>query len=215
VVPLVAPLALFLVFVLMFLPWTGSYPGGYGVYAQTAFQMIAGWFSTDLVGDRVLKVSEEIPRYIRMNWLMVLFFLLLLLAWALTVAPIIMRQRLLTLPPAIQQIWPWRAVMEVATCAAVLLILLLQAAMGFGLENALATKVDEGLKSQRPADLTGEEREKWDIQKEAQLGQFNLRRTPWFRLAELFLLLAIAGTGLELWLEKRGPRQRPRVDFHW
>jgi hypothetical protein len=215
VIPLIAPLSLGLVFVLMFFPWTGSFPGGRLVYTQTLFQAIAGTFTTDAVGDRVLNLSSDISKHIGLDWLAILYFVLWLLALAVAVVPVVMRQKPFDLPPALREIWPWRSILAIVVCVLVLVVLLTDAARGFGLENALARKVDETLKDQLPAQPTDEETAKWNVQRGAELGRLQLHRTSWFRLAELLHLLAIAGVSLELWLERRGTRPTPRIDFRW
>src|SRR4051812_23176688 len=48
----IAPVAAVALFVFLFLPWTGTYPGGYGVYTQNAFQTIWGGVSVDPVGAK-------------------------------------------------------------------------------------------------------------------------------------------------------------------
>src|SRR5207249_7563220 len=75
----IAPVALFLILILLFFPWTGVYPSGYAVYTQTALQMIWGGYSVSPVGDKVLGMAKAIDGSIRANWLM-LFYLLLTLA---------------------------------------------------------------------------------------------------------------------------------------
>src|SRR5216684_1627293 len=88
VVPWVNLGAFILLFVLLFFAWTGAYPGGYGVYTQSAFQAIFGSYSTDPVGEKVLNKDQEIRENIRANWLLMgLYFLLVLATVILAAAP--------------------------------------------------------------------------------------------------------------------------------
>src|SRR5581483_2976200 len=69
VVAWVAPVTLVLVFVLLWFPWLGCYPGGYSVYTQSGFQAVAGRFSTDPVGEKVLEKEHDIAEHMSANWL--------------------------------------------------------------------------------------------------------------------------------------------------
>ncbi len=218
IVAWVAPVALGLIVLLLFFPWVGVYPSGYGVYRQTAFQAIVGSFSTDPVGDPVFGKQQEIADHTPANWfLMPLYILLVLAGLALSVVAILSKsqRRPLTLPPALERIWPWRTALVGALGAAALLILLLLLLSGLSLENGVKAAVDDRLKKDYESAKTSEEKQKVEIRRGQDLGWYNLRSTAWLGWVILFQLGAIAGAGLELWLEKRGPRPPPRIEAQW
>jgi len=216
VVPWVNLGAFILLFVLLFFAWTGAYPGGYGVYTQSAFQAIFGSYSTDPVGEKVLNMDQEIRVNIRANWvLMGLYFLLVLATVILAAAPKIVSAASLQLPPPIQHYWPWRPALLTAAAGLTFLILLIQFAAGFGLEKAITSTVAANLEKERAEATTAEEKEKIDIKEGLALGRFNPHRKGRLWLAVILNLVGFVGVLLENWLAKRGPRPLPRIEIQW
>jgi hypothetical protein len=215
VVPLVAPIALFFILILLFFPWVGSYPGGHSVYTQSAFEMLGGGHRYDVVGEKVLNYDKKITENIGLSGLMYLYVLLLLVTIALVVLPLIIKQRPILLPAALESIWPWRSQLAFAGMVLVFAVLLLQSWWGFGLENAMRAIAYQSIAPPASTELTPEEQQQLEIKRGAKVGELSLQRAVSFRLAELFHLLAIAGTGLELWLERRGKRPLPRIEMQW
>jgi hypothetical protein len=216
VIPWIAPVCLVLIFFLIFFSWTGAFPAGYGVYTQSGFQAIWGWFSTDSVGDEVLKRAEDIHQNISANWVgMLLYFLLVLVSLVLAFAPTILKQTSVRLPPTVQQVLPWRTALLSGAIVIAFLVLVLQLWGGLGLERALTAPTHASFESEYKAANSAEKREKVEIQEAMQIGQLHLRRTFALRLLFLLQLLAIMGIGLEVWLERRGPRPMPRIQVQW
>jgi hypothetical protein len=214
--PWISLVSLALLFILLFFSWTGAYPGGYGVYTQSGFQAIFGSYSTDPVGEKVLAKEKEIQEYMRANWFrMGLYFLLVVGALVLAVAPKVLSAASLRVPPALQAYWPWRSALLAAAVLLAFVILLIQLAAGFGLEQALATPVAASLETERGKATTTEERQQVDIKEGLALGRYNLHRTGWLSLAEVLNFLALVGVLLEIWLDKRGARPMPRVEMQW
>jgi hypothetical protein len=216
VLPWIAPVALALVFLLCFFSWNGAYPGGYGVYKQSAFQMIygGGGHPADQVAvEKVFNTETKID--VDFNPLMILYILLILVALALAAAPLITAHTSYQLPTFAHTIWPWRSALAAAAVGLAFLILLLQTWRGFGLENAI-TKTIVGDEA-KAGKTSGDTQRIADITQGAQLGRYNLRRTGWFDLAGFLNLVALAGACLEYWLEKRQHQGRPipQVQIHW
>jgi hypothetical protein len=205
----VAPVALLIVLIFMFFPWTGVFPGGIAVYTQNAFQMIWGGYSVDTAGDKVLSLSKEIDAAIRANWLMFFYLLLILAAFALAAAPLVLARIAYPLPRPLQQIWPWRTILVLIATLLAFLILLSFLANGSGFENAVIAIADKGSAKEAAASL--EEAIKHGLA----LSRLNLSRTFWLHGAVFFHFVALAGVGLELWLERRGARPLPRVEAQW
>lgn len=206
----ITPLALLAVLTLMLFPWTGVFPGGIAVYTQNALQTIWGGFSTDPVGDSVLGMKEPIERAIRANWLMLFFPLLVLASLLLAAAPVVLARSAYQLPRPLQQIWPWRTVLVLIAVLLTFLILISFLMNGSGFEHAVRAIADERSGSESAGASLEDQ-----IKRGLALDRLNLSRTFWLQGAVSFHILALVGSGLELWLERRRARPLPRVDLQW
>lgn len=211
VVPWIAPVALFLVLILMFFPWTGVRPGGYVIYTQSALQMIWGGYSVDDPdGEQVLQMKDAIDAAIRANWLMVFYLLLILAALVLAVAPHVQARLAYPLPRIIQELLQWRTLLVLIATLLAFFILLRFLLSYSGFEDAVLAAGDRSWEK-ASATPTHEKQIKHAIE----LSRLNLSRTFWLRGSVLFHIVALAGAGLELWLQRRGARSLPRLEVHW
>jgi hypothetical protein len=211
----IAPVSLVLVLIFMFFPWTGVYPGGYGIYTQNAFQMVWGGFSTDAVGDKVLGMEKAIHAAIWANWLMIFYVLLILAALLLAAAPIVLALISYPVPHALQPFWPWRNVLTVIVLLLAFLILLSFLVSGSGFENAVIAHVEGATAKESAKPASDEQLEQERIKRALELSRLNLSRTFWLHCAVWLHLLALAGAGLELCLERRGARPLPQLEAYW
>jgi len=210
-----APVALFLVLILLFFPWTGVYPGGYAVYTQNALQMIWGGYSVDPVGDKVIGLEKAITEAMRANWLMFFYLLLILAALVLAASPLVLTQVAYPLPQTLQPLWPWRTVLLLAATLVAFLILLAFLVNGSGFENAVITVAEKPEKAALATEKEPPNPIQEEIARGLRIGRLNLSRTFWLHCAVFSHCLALAGAGLELWLERRGARPLPRLEAHW
>jgi hypothetical protein len=209
----VAPVAVVALFVLLFLPWTGAYPGGYGVYTQNAFQASWGGVSVDDVGAKALGLAKPYES-VEASGLMLCYTLLVLLALVLVLAPLVLTPaRVQGLPPIVRSLAPWRLGLLGAVAVVALLLLIVHLWSSFGLEAAVAARVDGNLAGELTTAKTPGEQQIANIHRGVKLGSFNLRHTLWFDLAVLSQVLLLAGVGLELWLKRRGARPLPRINW--
>src|SRR5260370_18935952 len=132
-----------------------------------------------------------------------LYFLLVLAALVLALAPRVLSSASVRLPQALQAYWPWRSALLGAVALLAFVILLIQLAAGFGLEQALQTPVTASLDRERAAATTAEEKEQIDIKEGLAIGRYNLHRTGWLSLAVALNFVGIVGVLLEIWLDKR------------
>jgi hypothetical protein len=210
----VAPVAVVAVFVLLFLPWTGVYPGGHRVYTQNAFQTIWGGVSVDPVGAEALDFVKPYDK-VGANRLMVPYTLLVLVALVLVLAPLwLTPSRVQALRPIVRSLWRRRLGLLAAAALVAFVLLSIQLWTGFGLEAAVAARVDKTLASELAAAKTPAERQTAKIHRGLAVGPFSLGRTLWLRLAVFSHVLLLTGLGLELWLVSRGNRPLPRIDGH-
>jgi uncharacterized protein YjbJ (UPF0337 family) len=209
----VAPVAVVALFVLLFLPWTGAFPGGYRVYSQNAYQTIWGGVSVDPVGTEALGSVKPFDA-VGANRPMLFYVPLVLLAVFLVLAPLVLSAaRIQALPRIVQALWRRRLELLATVAVATFLLLIVQLWMGFGLEVATNARVDKNLAGELGAARTPAELQTATIHRGLELGPFHLGRTLWLRLAVLGHVLLLAGLGLEFWLEWRGLRPLPRLDW--
>jgi hypothetical protein len=213
-IPWIAPAVLALAFLLMFFPWTGAYPAGYGLYTQTGFQAISASYSIDPVGEKVLHLQSRIDENISADWFSLTLYLLLLL-WCLTLSvwPLLESHANLRLPPALEMIRPWRQALLGVSLLVAFLFLSLRLWGGLGLEDALAAPIDAGLDKQRAAAQTQEEKTTLEINRGTALGALQIRRTWWLCWEYFFLLVGLAVVSLDLWAKERGGRVLPHVQL--
>jgi uncharacterized protein YjbJ (UPF0337 family) len=209
----VAPVVVVALFVLLFFPWTGAFPGGYGVYTQNAYQTIWGGVSVDRVGTEALALAKPYDD-VGENRVMLFYTLLVLLALVLVLAPLALSAaRVHGLPRIVRALWQWRLELLGAVAIAAFVLLIVQLCLGFGLEVAADARVDKNLASESSTARTPEERETATIHREVELGPFHFGRTLWLDLALLGHVLLLAGLGLEIWIKRRGLRPLPRLDW--
>jgi len=209
----VAPVTVGALFVLLFLPWLGVYPGGYGLCTQNAFQTIWGGVSVDPVVEKAL--GSETP-YERGggNRLMLFYTLFVVLALILVLAPLgLTAARIATFPFWVRSVWQRRRGLLGTLALGAFVLLLTQLWVGFRMEAAVAAPVNGKLTGERAAARTAEEKHIVDIHRGLLLGRFNVHRTFWLDLAVAGHVLLLAGLGLEFWLARRGTRPLPRIDF--
>jgi hypothetical protein len=222
----VAPMCFILLFILQFLPATGSFPGGYSAYTQSCFQAIWARYSRDPVAEKVTQQStrrpagEEGPQplskqlVVYSNWpCMFPYFLVVLAGLVLTLAPRALAAGVFHLPPAWERYWPWRSAILLALAVVALGLLLIQLAAGFGLENAVTTLVSKDYDVN--AAQTPQDKDELEIKQGMDLGRYNLRRTDWLSFNLFVNVVVILGILGELWLERRGTRPMPRIELQW
>jgi hypothetical protein len=214
-VALVAPIALLLVLVFWFFSWTGAYPGGHGVYTQSALQMAYGGHSFNAVGEKVYRLEQTLTEKVHWNPLMLLYVVVSLAALFFILAPLLPTSGRLHVPPFLERLWPWRWLIALALATIALLLLAVQSLYGFGLETAVAGVVQDQVAQLKLPSDTPEEQQILDINVGKLAGSLNLHRTFWWRLAAVAHLAAVLGLCSEWFLHRRTNPLPPRADFHW
>ena len=210
----VVPITVAALVILLFLPWAGAYPGGYGVYTQNAFQAISGGVSVDPVGAKALDSIKPFES-VEANGLMLLYVILVLFALVLVVGPLwFTAERVQTAPPFVRFLSRGRLEVLGAVALLALTVLIVQSSKGFGLETAVETKVDKALASELAVAKTPEEQATVNIRRAAAMGPFNVGQTVWHCLAVTCQVLLVVGIGLQLWLKRRGSRPLPKIEAH-
>lgn len=201
-------------FILLFLPWVGVYPAGYGVYTQSALQSIGGGVSTDPVGVKALYSAKPFDD-VHGSGMMLLYVLLVIFALILVIGPIVLdAARVKTFPGFAQFFWRRRVEALGLTALLALIILIAQISSGLGLENAVYAKADKDLSAEIAAAQTPEEKQAVEIHQAVQVGPYNLKHTNWLRLAVILHVLLLVGVALQYWLKRRGDRPLPLIEAH-
>jgi predicted Zn finger-like uncharacterized protein len=210
-----APVALTLVFFLSFFNWFGFYPAGYAAYTQNAWQALFATMSVDPVAEKVFDKEKELNQALSASWWLLPYLLLLLVGLALAWSEPAIKAFHLKLPALVEHWWGHRHALLAACAGLTLLFLLLQCAAGFGLERALAAKIEQATKERREKAKTPEEIQIAEMEIARDMGAFHPRTTLWLRLVVLFHFLALAGIVGETLLVHRGGKPPPRVSVMW
>ncbi|HVK18682.1 MAG TPA: hypothetical protein VM533_17250 [Fimbriiglobus sp.] len=204
-----------LVFVLAFFDWAGSYPGGTRLYSQTAWESMFGHYTLGSgLTEKALADQESIVKKMRFSfWLFLAMPLLvatLIVAWA---------ERLLVrdadpekLPDWLQRVWPHRYPILAGAAGVVLLLILFQSALGFGLESAIRRHVNEQFVMQETAADSPAKKQEVAVEQAKMLNGYGLRMTTARQLAIAASVVAVAALLGRWWLDRRGPNAPlPRV----
>jgi hypothetical protein len=222
VLPWVAPACLLLVLILSLFPWVGLYPGGVAAATQTPWQATFGWVSVD--GDMKTAVpwqtadkekDKERDKYRPGVSVLTIFYLLLFFpVLALTVASVVLDLLHLKLPPAVQQLLPWRWGIVAAVNLILFLFLALQLLLNFSLESRFKEYVEKEVKVPDKEPKTTQQQKAEEALQGMNLQA--LHRTVALRLVVLLHLAAIACAALMFWVARRGPgRPLPKVELVW
>jgi hypothetical protein len=220
VVQWIAPAFLILAMFLWFFSWNGAYPGGFDVYTQGPWRAIGGSYDYDLVGEAVFHLNEPaaegkkgLQDAVHSNLLMLPYMLLLFGTTALAVALTVLPMLRLKLPPQVEKLMPYRTAAVAILGLLLVVILGLQSLRGFGLENAIIERIDDGLQADREKAKLPDDIKKFELKRESEIGRLNVRHTAALRLEMLCLIVAVAGAALAFAVSRRGDRHALRVDF--
>jgi hypothetical protein len=214
-----APVALIAAFVLSFFPWVGSYPNGSPVYTQSAWKAMRGAVGVaDPAGEYVMKKHEALEKNSNVNGCLVLYCLLLIPAALLSAGVIATSLVDFTMPDAVQRVWGQRDLALAALGLILPALLAVPLLFGFGLEKAAALAAEAAVppvaapaEGAKPDALESQKR---DLRRDVEFASYAVDRTWWLRLALLAQGVALFGTAATVWLNRRGDRPEPRVEFY-
>lgn len=191
----IAPAALGLIFLLLFFTWISTYD-----------LSLKDWVSQGGWGTGFGREGS--------GW-GILYILLLFPTLAVALASAVLPLLPIKLPPQLEQLLPWRAAIVAAMILLPTLLLLAQLTVfGFGLENVVQTTGDgPAPPKDAPEDLTVRLQKSKEVR---EVARATLQRSTWLNLTLLLHAVALAGAGLDAWLQRRGPsRLPPRMDLLW
>ena len=159
----VAPVCLFVVFVLTFFAWTGIYPGGVPDAWQNAWQGAFAGYSTD---PDAASIVAPFPKGGEpgVDFLLIFYVLLLIPTLLITVGCLALAfVHPSKLPPSTYPLLPWRWGGVAALNLILFLFLVLQLVFGFSLENNFIAAKDKEIaaaaESRKEAATTPQQRE--------------------------------------------------------
>lgn len=219
IVSWIAPAAFVLVFILTFFPWLGAYPNRLPLLTQNGWQAAFGSYSGDWTPTPTPGASEKAAFSPGACGLLILDLIFLLLpTLILTIGVALFHFKLIhvQMPPAVQQMWPWRHWIVAGAAFVTFLFLAMQMMVGFRLEAALTRPIERRYDALRAnANLDEAALRRHDIQEAQEIAQLGLRRTWSLRLVFSLELIAVIAALLDGWLERRGNRPHPQIQIMW
>jgi hypothetical protein len=214
VIEWVAPVAVVLVFLFqIFSPWLGIYLGGLPAVTQSAWGAAFGSYTADGELEDQTPVKEDAGKP-GVNWLMIFYLLpFVFIVLPVTVGCVVLKFVNVKLPPAVEQLMPWRWGIVAAANLFVFLFLALQLlpGVGFSLESKAHKQIDNQIKELKDRGMSAKQAE---IMREMKYD--TLHRTVWLKLSVVLHLLAIFSAGFMFWVGQRGTsRPLPRLELMW
>jgi hypothetical protein len=215
----IAPIALFLAFLLTFATWMAAAPNGTKVYTQSGWQAMAGSLDVaNFVGDTVLGKEPALKSAGTMSGWLLVYLIFLVITALLAIGGLVIALMDLAVPDVFKTVWPHRNVLIAGLCALLLIALVAPMISGFGLESAAAAAAEKevpplGPKADNSAPGTKELQER-ELKRDVAVNSFAIHRTYWLCATLLLQITALVGAGMMLWLDHRGDQPEPRVEWY-
>lgn len=212
--PWIAPVCLLLVFVSQLFPWVGLYPGGVPAMTGSAWAAAFGAYTVDgdLKQENNALTNDKFKPGVSVLTIfyLLLFFPVLAVSIASVVVPMIPRK----LPPQVEKLLPWRWAIVAALNLILFLFLALQVLLGFSLDSQYSDWVEKEGKREVVENPTSQQRKEAEAHQGKLLEQ--LHHTFWLRLVVLLHLIALVGSFLMFWIDRRGThRPLPKLELRW
>ena len=223
VLPWIAVAAMLIVFVLMFFPWVGFYPGGVPVATQNAWQVGSGsyWSDPDLAKSPDSPLSNKKGEQIQLHvsGLVIVFWVIFLVALVATLAAAALGILPGVLPGAVEKIRPWRWALVSGIMLLALLFFVLQLLGGFDLTNQVRQSAEDASAqaTKAAAEMPAEGKQKFDKLMEITTGMAvtSVRYTCALWSSLWLMLLALISAVLTHFLNRRTSRPLPRIELLW
>ncbi len=208
-----APSAVILALLLTFFTWIAVAPNGTRIYTQNCWQAAGGGFTTDLVGDRVMKAEAELKEHCRASVWLIFYLILLIPTVVIAIAGRVWTRNPATVPDVLRPVWPHRQMVVTGLCAVLLLLLVVPVTASFGLESAAAAAATPAAITAGPEPTTAEKAER-DLHRDIKLAGYGLECTIWLKLAVLAQVIAVVGIGMAWWLDRHPNAPDPRLEIY-
>jgi hypothetical protein len=196
------PVGLILLFLLTFFVWITASPGGIPVYAQSAWSVMTGGFSSDITGEEVFGLEKKLYEVKSFSFSMFLLLMILIPAVIVGMGELFQQYITVPIPDIINSLWPKRLMVLTAASWILFALLALQMMSSMGLEATAAAQAD--VKFAVPAEETPKQKLVRELKRGEEISRLGIRRTGWLWLAFLATATAAVGFSIELWLEHSG-----------
>ena len=208
-----------------FFSWVGVYAGGYAVYSQGPWKALTGYSTVDQRLEAT--VRDKIPDQgkwrdtITSDWRLVFPYLLFLIlatafAWAERGVASLDHTRLPPYLRWVRTVWPYRVLVITVFATLGFILIVAQAANGFGLQRAAQQNVARKFAEARAAAGKSEaELMNIEFQEEQELAKYNLEKTSFYYLGLGLHLLAVLAIIGKVGLDARGVKPPPRVGLQY
>jgi hypothetical protein len=210
-----APIGLTLALIFSFFKWTGAYPAGYPAYTQSAWQALFGTMSTDPVAEKGLKAESAIREHLQPSWWLLPYVSLLILAVVIVWAHHLASRGRIRLPAVLQGFWGIRLAILAALGGILLLLILIQTSVGFGVELSILEKVNQAHADEIKEAKTPEEIQLVKMELSAKTAGFQVGQTVWLWLTILLHVLVLLGIASEMAIQQRPDKPPPRIGVFW
>ncbi len=210
-----------LILLLTFFSWVGIYPGGYKAYSQSPWLAVSGSISTDRFAEEVLKKEGDLKLLTTSNWILLVPYLIgvlltTALAWADRFVTMAHVQTLTGKLTFLSQLWPHRFPLLAGLSIALLVLLLLQLQVGFGLEHAVKQMATEKFAGQREAAGTNSAAlDKVTVKEGQEIGMYQPQGTYYLSLVVIAHIVVVLAAAARFWLYRRGTKPLPKLTMNW
>jgi hypothetical protein len=210
-----------LIFLLLPLPWCGSYPGNVSVYSQSFWGSLTNSFSASIIGEQEFKQELPLRAALRSDWWLLLPYLASLLiglglAWmhqfvkapdfAFRVGP---------LGTVRAMIWPRRVEILLGITLIALAFFILMSLRGFGLEAAAAKVTANTYTEELAKTASTVDAERLKVRMGIDFAKFGMASGYAWWIAGLIHVILVMATVLIVWFEKRIHSPTPRIVAEW
>ena len=213
----IGPAGLFVLFFATFFTWVGSYAGSYPIYTQSAWGAAFGTFTTDPVGDEVLKAEGDLRLAASASPAMIFSLLLLIFILPIALLDFARDHFHFSIPDAVQIVWPHRLTIVLVGSGLIFVLLSLQLLGGIGLENTAAVMAEHKFAAQptgAPEPSTSEATKR-ELRRAEEVNRLGIKRKAPLCIGFWAAFAAVAGLGLESWMQRRGNRRAPAIELQW
>lgn len=210
--------AITLAFLCTFFFWVGSYPGGTRVYAQNGWLALIGDVSVNALPEKLIDDEKEIEANLRGNrWLIAYFPALFAALGLFWIERFVKNPTQSSVPGPLAWLpdnWPKRFALLTGLSLILLLLIAVQSWRGYGLENAIRTKVNTQFAEMESQADTTPKRQTVAVLKGRELARYELHGTTPLDVAIFAHALAFAAMAGRWWLHHRGAKPLPSIAFH-
>jgi hypothetical protein len=209
--------AVVLVFFLQFFSWLGYYPGEVACDTQSAYGAAFGYLSyedAELKNESPFRNDAAPAAAPRVSFFTLFYWLLFIPTLVITVGVAVLPFVQVKLPPAVENLLPWRWGIIALLNVVLFFFLILQLLLNFSFETQVKEWVDKKMEANK-AEMEKKKVSKNSKEIEVERGRLlePLQRKWPLTLTVLLHLLALATAGFVYWMGKQEGRPMPKLEL--